>query len=512
MYKNNYIINKHDNFEKDENLWIFKNPNNSYSHGAFHGISVNWDDRGEFLFPMKEIDRYHSIITSSKRSDSEKIHLWRLFVDNLTYATLIDSTNPLIWFTLGEIFDDINYIASTNNFSKLGETLPRGYRLKDTRRVVHPYEKVLELDSFFNPKNLNSKKFKYFNLVDSYSKIISQWCATAHFFNILGKSDSAKYAYNKAFEKVGTDHPFIEYGRNILRSCDQNSILFTNGDNDTYPLWYLQEIENFRKDVTVINLSLLQTKWYIRKVVNSNPEFSRLLKLTDKEIDQLPTSIGWEKQNIKISAKNETGWIEWECKPTHNDNALLLKDIMVLRIIDKMAWEFPIYFALTVSSKSWLGLNDYLPMEGMVFHLLDVKSQQINPTKTQENLAKYTYESIDNPLTEIYLGPLMRNYHSIYVQLVVNYYMDYIKLDKKISKQKVVEQKRQKVEEILNEMFIKLPNEKIPYDPNLYYQCAMLYYNIGNNEKAKGILKEIIDTDPDNQNANDILVKINQGD
>jgi len=322
---------------------------------------------------------------------------------------------------------------------------------------------------------------------------------------------------------------------NMLQSCEPHGIIFTNGDNDTFPLWYLQEVEGMRKDVTVANLSLLNTPWYIRQLRDSRPKGERFINLTDDQILGLTSGLTpWKTQKIQIAVEgdpqNEDGYIEWVLKPTFANQALKVQDMMILRIINDTKWKYPIYFAVTVSPTNKIGLDKYLDMEGLTFRLQSHKVDAINPGKMQDYLMTelgdstwstnfsqssllkvdsgqnksfwskdyqpgYLFRNLGNE--NVHYNPqiirLLQNYRSAYMQLAVHYFFDYQRLNRKEDADPgEVEMLRLRVKETLDQMEKNLPERTIAIESkDLYFQIGQIYSEIGEKVRLRHILDNL---------------------
>ena len=300
---------------------------------------------------------------------------------------------------------------------------------------------------------------------------------------------------------------------NMLQTCEPNAILFTNGDNDTFPLWYLQEVEKIRTDVVVANLSLLNTPWYIEQL-KSRYKDKPFIKMNENEITNLDFK-RWETKEVSINAprdeNNQSGKIEWSLKPTYMDIALRIQDLMVLKIINDNNWDRPIYFAVTVSPVSMLSLDEYLRMDGLAYKLVNNKNEIVNKKIISKNLLEfigkpswftdydsnkniivekdiskeyqsgYLYRNLSNK--EVYIEPqigrLIQNYRTGFARLSISYYLD---------------EDLENSEKVLLEMENIMPSSIIPFpSKDLQYQIAQVYNGVGNKEKMKYHMKELIE-------------------
>jgi len=135
-----------------------------------------------------------------------------------------------------------------------------------------------------------------------------------------------------------------EFAVNMLVPLEENAILFTNGDNDTFPLWYLQEVEGVRKDVRVLNLSLLNTDWYLRQLRDLPPEVP--LSWSDATIGSLEAV--WDERTQKV---------------------VEVKDMAVVEILRANHGERPTYIAVTVPDLMGLDEAKRVVNEGLVWRV-----------------------------------------------------------------------------------------------------------------------------------------------
>jgi hypothetical protein len=161
-------------------------------------------------------------------------------------------------------------------------------------------------------------------------------------------------------------------GYNMLAGLEPNALVFTNGDNDTYPLWYQQEVEGFRRDVRVINLSMLNAGWYIRQLKESEPRV---------EIDWSDAQIAGLRGEI-LGGK-----------------VILPRDRAMWRIVEDNFAKRPIYVAVTVPPETWADYADHLVLEGLVRRLTNRQGQDREDIARMERNATqvYRYDGLLTP-------------------------------------------------------------------------------------------------------------------
>ena len=393
--------------------------------------------------------------------------------------------------------------------------------------AIETYEKLLKL----NPKFENFVA----DIFTIYSNEIMNCFLTLRYYK---NEDEA----HKELKPGLYDPFFISMAKNYLASCDSNAVLLTNGDGDTFPLLYVQETKGFRRDVLVVNISLLGSPRYVshlfdkigkaeslpvcmnkdvyrkgqKEIVyiikkDSLTSYSDLrLLLTnvaknDKSVkyksgnqyfDFFPTTrvfFDIDKENILknhvVSASDKDSIV-----PRMNWNLgkdkeyLTVNELIILDMLDCADFKRPIFFAITVDEDNYLGLQKFFQTEGLAYKIVPVKANpieghtgRINTTNQYDLLMKkFTYENI-NDKTFIY--------SSGHAKMVTNYRIQYAQLAEALI-QKKVNDYALKVLDYCIDLF---PSKQ---SPNNYFSIKLAegYYQLGENSKANTIVKDIADT------------------
>jgi hypothetical protein len=324
---------------------------------------------------------------------------------------------------------------------------------------------------------------------------------------------------------------------NMLNSCAPNAVLFTNGDNDTFPLWYLQEVESIRTDVRIINMSLVNTDWYIHqlrlKVNDSEPlpislteadymgEVNAMVRLDKQEITvNLPVDVDKVLKNKVLTPQDTSGIqkeIAWKIKlrGSRNNNYLMKQDVVIKNLVENVAkngWNRPIYFAITIPPSSYLNLTPYFQLEGMAYRLVPIlrnptdKTDYIQKDVMYDNIYnKYRFRNLDNPnvFYDSNIRRMVGNFRHNYLRLATEYTDEANKLRQmnktlrgKPDAEKYIEANEQKIKiamerakKLIEFCNAKITDEAVPTETYHLTQFARLYNRVGNSKKAKQLIE-----------------------
>ena len=319
-----------------------------------------------------------------------------------------------------------------------------------------------------------------------------------------------------------------DLAKDYLESCAPNALLFTQGDNDTYPLWYAQGVENIRPDVRIINLSLIGVDWYIEQLkYRWNESAPVKISFKDEQIEgsnrdvtryspaqNIPDNVAVDlKKVLKFIASedpaNKVAGQQGEmenyipCKNVYIDvdtnkvralnmvdpndmgkvvsrmqfpisGTLLKNDLLTLDMIANNIMDRPIYFAVSVSPEAYEGLDKYFQLEGMAYRVVPIE----NTSKNAQSCPVRTDVCYTNMIDKFGFGGIKEN-PNVYLdenilRMTMNLRGNYARLAQSL----IEKGEKDKAVKALDHAQIEMPPKAVPYNifvamyPNLYYAAG----------------------------------------
>lgn len=326
---------------------------------------------------------------------------------------------------------------------------------------------------------------------------------------------------------------------NYLNTVGENGIIFTNGDNDTFPLWYAQEVEGIRTDVRVCNLSYLQTDWYIdqmrRKSYESDPlpfsmerktyetgkrdvvhlfdrfegrgvdlkEAIKFLVSDDPRTKQIANYRGRIEHlpsksfylDVDVDKVIENGIVREEYADkidsilliNFSKDRLLKNELMVLDLLVENNWERPIYYAVTVGSDNYVELDSYFQLEGFAYQIVPITGGSPDGQYGRVDTERM-YDKVMNVFR-------FDGWNDDRVYLDENHQRMGINIRNNLSRlaiELIREGKEDKAHEVLDKTMDIFPPERIPHN---YFSLFLAegYYRIEQDDKADEIIRDFAD-------------------
>jgi hypothetical protein len=326
----------------------------------------------------------------------------------------------------------------------------------------------------------------------------------------------------------------LEVAKNYLNSCDKNAILFTNGDNDTFPLWYAQEVEGIRTDIKVVNLSLFNTDWYIDQMKRASYDAAPIPSSLEHDdyrtgtrdytpiqervkghievkdvVDfinskspkaKLNTSAGLrnycptKKLKLTVNKKAAKAFVPKEyhdkivdeIKFTLKGSGIFKNKLLVLDILANFNWERPIYFAITVGRDNYMGLEKYFQLEGLAYRLApysisstDGQTGVVHTEKMYERLMnQFEWGGLNNPA--LY-------FDETNTRMVMNFRNNYSRLAESLYSKS----EKEKAAAVLDKCMKEFPDEVVALN---YFSIPIidLYYKLEKVEQGNQVLATMI--------------------